>query len=807
MVHVRNLLATILLLAVLPFVAAGQTVVQLPEVQGEVGETVPIHIVVEGFTGVAVFEMYIDYSSEIIDYISASGLSPAPVVNDINGRTNISWFSTTPRSLEDGDTLLTLNYLVVGSIGQVSALDFSSDCYLANQSSYVIPTSFEDGSILVFGPLPPNPFALLSPEAGSVLPGLFAELLWQSTTDPNPNDTPLFDVYLDTLADLSTAWLAGEALADTSLTIENLSDDHTYFWTVHASDSNTPGTWAADTLAFSIDVPESPGSFELLSPADEDTIWTPQVTLTWFQSLDPDPYDLPHYDVFLDTLADLSTATLVAEGIPDTTFGLEGLLDDHFYFWTVRATDSNTEGTYASDTLSFQTFFPEAPSDFSYLTPEDGSEQFADEVTVTWEVSSDPDPGEMVHYRVEWSESSDFSTLFSGVTDETSFTISELADQVQGIGHSSKLRRTNLRGRANQSGLDELPDDITLFWRVTAVDDRGLETPGNEGESWSFTVRLPDLPTPFTLLSPQDGDTVWIPEATLIWHASFDPDPDEVPFYDVYLDTLADLSTATLVAEGIADTTFGIEGLQDDRLYFWTVRATDSNTDGRWAEDTLSFHTYFPEPPSTFHLLTPPDSAVIGYEPPFEIEFSWSQSIDPDPDHDVLYAFWFTLSGTGFPDTTRSFGNLADTSYTINIPDSLNIEIWPDTLNVLWGVQAIAGGDTVHSEETWLLVFAPPLGVDEWDGTLPKQFRMEQAYPNPFNPTTMLVIALPQRADVRVEAFNIMGRRVALLHQGGMEAGYRQVLFDGSQLASGVYFVRATIPGRLNQTQKVLLTK
>jgi len=132
-------------------------------------------------------------------------------------------------------------------------------------------------------------------------------------------------------------------------------DDHRYYWTVRATDNNTPGTWSSDSLMFVIAfIPDPPSHFDLVSPADSSTIQAYPVTLEWQRSMDPDYGDTAFYDVWMDTLAAMTTKWMVADSVgPDQFSVLNGLLEDHRYFWTVRATDGNTAGTWADDTLSF----------------------------------------------------------------------------------------------------------------------------------------------------------------------------------------------------------------------------------------------------------------------------------------------------------------------------------------------------------------------------------------------------------------------------------------------------------------------
>ena len=79
--------------------------------------------------------------------------------------------------------------------------------------------------------------------------------------------------------------------------------------------------------------------------------------------------------------------------------------------------------------------------------------------------------------------------------------------------------------------------------------------------------------------------------------------------------------------------------------------------------------------------------------------------------------------------------------------------------------------------------------VDTEDGAaLPERFELAQNYPNPFNPLTTLQYTVPRAADVELGVYNVLGQRVQMLVNQRVSAGTHAVQFDGSQLASGVYF-------------------
>ena len=89
---------------------------------------------------------------------------------------------------------------------------------------------------------------------------------------------------------------------------------------------------------------------------------------------------------------------------------------------------------------------------------------------------------------------------------------------------------------------------------------------------------------------------------------------------------------------------------------------------------------------------------------------------------------------------------------------------------------------------------------------LPTEFALHQNYPNPFNPATEISFSLPNAADVKLEIFNIMGQRVATLADQHLEAGNHGVIWDGSHVASGVYFYRLEA-GDFVESRKMVLLK
>jgi len=89
---------------------------------------------------------------------------------------------------------------------------------------------------------------------------------------------------------------------------------------------------------------------------------------------------------------------------------------------------------------------------------------------------------------------------------------------------------------------------------------------------------------------------------------------------------------------------------------------------------------------------------------------------------------------------------------------------------------------------------------------IPTEYSLSAAYPNPFNPTTTLSLALPIESEVFLSIYNLQGREVASLVNGNMEAGYHSVVWNADNYSSGIYFVQM-IAGDYNHTQKLMLVK
>ncbi|MDH7561739.1 MAG: dockerin type I domain-containing protein, partial [bacterium] len=99
------------------------------------------------------------------------------------------------------------------------------------------------------------------------------------------------------------------------------------------------------------------------------------------------------------------------------------------------------------------------------------------------------------------------------------------------------------------------------------------------------------------------------------------------------------------------------------------------------------------------------------------------------------------------------------------------------------GNGTVNGYDYIAIRVNWMRTHGTPkasTGVVE-------TFALEGNYPNPFNPTTTIRYALPERSEVELRVLDMLGREVAVLVRGTVEAGVHTAVFDARGLESGAY--------------------
>ncbi|MCB2211807.1 T9SS type A sorting domain-containing protein [bacterium] len=460
-------------------------------------------------------------------------------------------------------------------------------------------------------------------------------------------------------------------------------------------------------------------------------------------------------------------------------------------------------------------------------------------------------------YDVEWAADPAFMNPLSTWTFDTEYTIDEV----------------NLLRLFNAGELDELPDDLTVFWRVNTMNlysQTAWADPGVMGRN--FMVYIQEPPDTFELLQPVNDAVVEQDTVTVWWHSTTDPDPLDTLSYVVEWSAVEDEFLPENSAV-ISDTFFTITELQqlvqtppdgggegdaqadvielprgkrdkgrgkagasvaavnpaeqsgdpvepggneidelpDDSYLYWRVRARDQAGNETWpahGETPWRFYVQVPEPPGPFALLMPVDGDTLTELDVNALTFSWEESVDPDPDEEVVYGLRLQVQVGTSIDTTLLYAGLTEPAITLNLADTLGIGEWEQWWTVDWLAGAVSAGDTTLCDEPFRFLVAPYLSVyeSEFDG-IPDEFSIARIYPNPFNPVTNVVVGIPHVSDVRIAVYNVLGRRVESIRLDNATPGYLTISLDGHTLASGIYFVQVTVPGQLNAVRKVVLVR
>ncbi|MDY0108330.1 MAG: T9SS type A sorting domain-containing protein, partial [Candidatus Krumholzibacteria bacterium] len=109
------------------------------------------------------------------------------------------------------------------------------------------------------------------------------------------------------------------------------------------------------------------------------------------------------------------------------------------------------------------------------------------------------------------------------------------------------------------------------------------------------------------------------------------------------------------------------------------------------------------------------------------------------------------------------------------------------------------------------LVAGDPALIEQAASTLPQPYALLPAYPNPFNPSTTVVFTLPRQSRVRIDLFDVSGRRLRTLVDEVRGPGRHEAVWDGTGqdgrgISSGVYFARLRADG-FEQTRKLTLVR
>ncbi len=124
--------------------------------------------------------------------------------------------------------------------------------------------------------------------------------------------------------------------------------------------------------------------------------------------------------------------------------------------------------------------------------------------------------------------------------------------------------------------------------------------------------------------------------------------------------------------------------------------------------------------------------------------------------------------------------------------------------NIMLGENQFENNTVADSSFASGVTFLSYTGIEQ--GTVPNEFTLSPAYPNPFNPRTTFHYGLPESGILRINIYDLQGCVINTLYNGYLDAGQYSMSWDAVGIPSGVYFLRMTA-GNKSKTQKLLLLK
>ncbi|MFC2170594.1 FG-GAP-like repeat-containing protein [Calditrichota bacterium] len=202
---------------------------------------------------------------------------------------------------------------------------------------------------------------------------------------------------------------------------------------------------------------------------------------------------------------------------------------------------------------------------------------------------------------------------------------------------------------------------------------------------------------------------------------------------------------------------------------------------------------------------TQEDAERLPIDPPYDL----TAETELLPLNDLHYLLVFLGWSHDHLDEWRSFNIYRDGEQIGNTTENS----WIDTIEIdiesgyHWQFGVTASYDEVETEAVEIdIQYEAGIGNILFSG-IPIAWALEAVYPNPFNPLLSIVVAVPQQSDLKVQIFNILGEDVATLAKGIYQPGYHKFTLDAGNLTSGIYFVKAVAPGKLNEVRKIVLMK
>lgn len=300
-----------------------------------------------------------------------------------------------------------------------------------------------------------------------------------------------------------------------------------------------------------------------------------------------------------------------------------------------------------------------------------------------------------------------------------------------------------------------------------------------------------------TLNTPANNATCVSVTVTLDWNDINPP----APLYTVQVSLQSNFTTTVLDVDSLMTSAYAVPPgvLSYNTLYYWRVKAQNQVAEGSWST-VRSFTTTYPLPTAPVLVAPPNNSTGISLTPTLD----WD-SIS------TAYAYRVRIAlDSAFTQIILDSSGIVLSSYTVP-SGKLN-----NNTKYYWRVYGSNPCASGPSSPVWnfrTLI----TGTESENKNLPKEFKLYNNYPNPFNPGTVISFDVPfyegGRDNVKLVIYNLLGEEVTTLVNTQLEAGSYRIEWNASNYSSGIYFYRIEIQsdkiesGRYTDIKKMILLK
>ena len=167
------------------------------------------------------------------------------------------------------------------------------------------------------------------------------------------------------------------------------------------------------------------------------------------------------------------------------------------------------------------------------------------------------------------------------------------------------------------------------------------------------------------------------------------------------------------------------------------------------------------------------------------------------------------VGGTDYIYNSDNGGSDTVISLRKSFLDSLALAIGTvnDSVRCSWRSWAFNGYDSSSSSSSYILTLARTnVGINVISSLIPEKFDLQNNYPNPFNPSTIIRFDVARSQNVKISVFDITGRLTETLVNEGLQPGSYEATFSGSNYSSGIYYYKMETQDYV-MTKKMLLIK